>query len=437
MEICSTDLVLRCIGGNQDGKLIPVKTKKCLLGHGFDPKNAQKSTAKAAIFRGPNGAAVRTYCPKTTVNGLKSTVSWIQEGDQIRLPNLTIEIQQLGQWPSQHTNSAPSTDSSPQSSHIANSQTELPMNTEPSTQADLELEAKIEAMRQKMSQIQNEVDAIDQEDSPASNGLESTGQVSTEMSATSLIDETLAKIEASNEEDQTPEPQPKTEAPKTESVAEVLARMQATGQIGGLDPELEQEPSFEPQESTPEVFEEPKPESIAEPPAEEEGGDVQDYMNQLFQRLRGPAAGAAASAKANSSTTSKTPEKPTDVAKPGSAIEKVNVHKPVELLSADEFKPKKIAPERDSNLDAMRELANQNARNAVKLSRSKRQGATRTAQLVIAAGGILGSVVLFFLSAQIGDAFFCGGVGSALAGLVAGGRYVATNVLKKKTSDSE
>ena len=440
MEICSSDLVLRCVGGTQDGRRIPIKTKKCLLGHGFDLESQQKSTAKVAIFRGPTGTAVRTYSPDAKVNGKNTTVIWLQKGDQIQLPNLTIEVEQLGQWPNE--NPSQETESPQPHSENVESDLDTTMNQEQTDKVDLELEAKLDAMRQKMSQIQNEFEAMDQEDSgSASDYAESE---STESSATSLIEETLAKIQASNDEEQLATEVAKPAEPQNESVAEVLARMQAAGQITNVDPELiSEEQTAQPVESAVQDLEpkieqpaQPSPEPVEAPSSDEPSDDMEYYMNQLFQRLRGPAAGATAAAATtsskpkNSSATDSTQTQKQDVQKTVSSV-----HQPINLLSADEFKPKKVAPERESNIDAMRELANQNSRSAVELSRAKRHQATRMAQLVITAGGAIASCVLFFMSSALGDAFFYGGVGAALASLIAGGRYFATNIMKKKTTD--
>ena len=90
------DLVLRLSGGHRDGELIPVSTKKCFLGMEADSHGVEQNP-QCAIFRGPKGAAVRSYADAVLVNGVASTVHWLKEGDRIAFPNsMTVEVAQLG-----------------------------------------------------------------------------------------------------------------------------------------------------------------------------------------------------------------------------------------------------------------------------------------------------------------------------------------------------
>jgi hypothetical protein len=90
------DLVLRLAGGQRDGELIPVNTQKCFLGFEETSDHAVEQP-QCAIFRGPNGAAVRSYGSNVSVNGVASTVHWLKEGDRIEFPNsMTVEVAQLG-----------------------------------------------------------------------------------------------------------------------------------------------------------------------------------------------------------------------------------------------------------------------------------------------------------------------------------------------------
>ncbi len=89
------DLVLRLTGGQRDGELIPVSTPKCYLG--MDESNENGEQPQCAIFRGPKGAAVKSYADDVLVNGIASTVHWLKEGDRIDFPNsISIEVTQLG-----------------------------------------------------------------------------------------------------------------------------------------------------------------------------------------------------------------------------------------------------------------------------------------------------------------------------------------------------
>jgi hypothetical protein len=97
----ASDLVLRLTNGPQDGEFIQVNTQKCYLG----TTNKQTSKPTCAIFRGPDGVAVRTYSDDVRVNGEAVSVHWLKEGDRIELPNsISAEVTQLGQF---GTDSAP------------------------------------------------------------------------------------------------------------------------------------------------------------------------------------------------------------------------------------------------------------------------------------------------------------------------------------------
>ena len=166
---------------------------------------------------------------------------------------------------------------------------------------------------------------------------------------------------------------------ESESVAAVLARMQAKGTLpetsfGDSEEANELQSPFS---ATPE----PAPSYEPEQPATAQGGSedndssVQDYMNQLLGRLGNgpsetPAGGTAGSSPA---TGTSAPQ-----AKPGA--------EPVKLLSPDEYKPSRQAPEKSANLDAMRELANMQAEAALNYSdNTKRQKA-----IILTSGSLTG-----------------------------------------------
>ena len=86
------NLILRIAGGQRDGESISVKTSKCFLSSDDGDEQIQ-----CAIFRGPNGAAVRSYGDNLSVNGVAATVHWLKEGDQIKFADsMTFEVAQLG-----------------------------------------------------------------------------------------------------------------------------------------------------------------------------------------------------------------------------------------------------------------------------------------------------------------------------------------------------
>ena len=89
-----TDLVLCLNGGKRDGELIPVSTTKCFLAM---DEQAGTNDTQFAIFRGPHGAAAKSYSNDIQVNGTPLTVHWLKEGDRIEFPNsIVVEVTQLG-----------------------------------------------------------------------------------------------------------------------------------------------------------------------------------------------------------------------------------------------------------------------------------------------------------------------------------------------------
>ena len=92
----STDLVLQLSGGDRNGQLLPVSTAKCLLSSLIADK-AEAETYRCAIFRGEKGVAFRSYSELVLVNGTKTSVQWLKEGDTIQLtPELNVVVKQLG-----------------------------------------------------------------------------------------------------------------------------------------------------------------------------------------------------------------------------------------------------------------------------------------------------------------------------------------------------
>ncbi len=92
----STDLVLQLAGGNRNGQLLPVSTAKCLLSSLIADK-AEAEKYRCAIFRGEKGVAFRSYSELVLVNGNKTSVQWLKEGDTIQLtPEMKVIVKHLG-----------------------------------------------------------------------------------------------------------------------------------------------------------------------------------------------------------------------------------------------------------------------------------------------------------------------------------------------------
>ena len=175
------------------------------------------------------------------------------------------------------------------------------------------------------------------------------------------------------------------------SVAAVLARMQMNPQLESVEVEPEAPQSFQ-ESSIAEADVAPlQPQEEPTPESEQGSADVQSYMNSLLQRLNG-SEGSAASAG--------TQEKAFDA-----LAEPEMPAVPSEPLSADEFIPKHMAPEVNSNMSAMRELANMATKNALVNSEYKKSRTTRTWLLTSAISGLLGATFFWLLSHSAADPF--------------------------------
>ena len=187
------------------------------------------------------------------------------------------------------------------------------------------------------------------------------------------------------------------ERKENESVADLLARMKEDGKWDGvLGGDDDSEEPAEPVQSTPEP--EPTPttldssdDSSAES-ADGEEGDVEDYMSQLLSRMRGeePAAAATPVKKAEKKTKKKGVKK---------EVETPKFEAPADPLKAEDFKPKQKATKLKS-LDAMRELANSNARTNVKVSETQNRKAKAYLSAGVGLGAVLMSLFYFLFTSQ-------------------------------------
>jgi hypothetical protein len=163
---------------------------------------------------------------------------------------------------------------------------------------------------------------------------------------------------------------------------------------------------FNEQNETP-VAPEPAPRPIEAPTARSNHEDesVDDYMSKLFNRLRGTEPERTAPPKPAPAATEQT-DAPV-IQNEQTAV----VSEPP--LKADEFLPKKQAPERNANMNVLRQLANESTRMAVtqfEVTQQKSMSSTRIACF----GGATGFALVFFaLSKQLGDLTSLAGLGSA------------------------
>jgi hypothetical protein len=149
---------------------------------------------------------------------------------------------------------------------------------------------------------------------------------------------------------------------------------------------------------------------------------VQDYMNQLFDRLRGQTAQAPQPVVNRPAQVKKLPE--SEVA--------TEVKPLVKVLDPSEYVPKRVAPERNANIDAMRALANDSIRSALHISNQQRRRAMGLFQIGSAIGGAVLGAGLFALSGEIGDWYFYGGSLSMIVGGISAYRFFITNFFGSK-----
>ncbi len=136
-----------------------------------------------------------------------------------------------------------------------------------------------------------------------------------------------------------------------------------------------------------------------------EDESVDDYMSKLFNRLRGTEPERHTPAKV-----AVAPVEHPEIAATPSEQPEATLEAP---LKADEFLPKKQAPERQANMNVLRQLANESTRMAVtqfEVTQQKSMSSTRIACFGAATGFAL---VFFALSKHMGDLTSIAGMGSA------------------------
>ncbi len=208
------------------------------------------------------------------------------------------------------------------------------------------------------------------------------------------------------------------------SVAAVLARMQSSGKLNDYsipseEPSetLEQpsqpvvepsQPSVEPTQTAPAT-----PEKVGEG-----GGDIKDYMNQLFQRLRGSDAPASALPEST--------EEPAPIQADESVFSMEIPKKEVErILTSTEYVPQQQAPEEKSHMDAMRQLANEQKHAAVQICSSKKSQVEQAINQCVGLSSFVASAVLGWMANSTSDPLAIASFGCGVASLIAGYRYVA------------
>ncbi len=213
------------------------------------------------------------------------------------------------------------------------------------------------------------------------------------------------------------------DAQQNESVAEVLARMQQAGKLSeplpfDLEGQTDSAAEETPADAQPPAEMAPQPLATSQPfassdapaPAGEASADstesVQDYMSELFQRLRGDEPATVAAPPAAASVT-----RPAPAPRPDTENETVDV---TSVLKACEYRPSQAAPEKTTTLDALRQVANYSVKSAIQKSNKQKNHQAGLIYGGSAAASLAISIVLFLMSSRAFDLCFMFGILSAI-----------------------
>jgi len=164
-------------------------------------------------------------------------------------------------------------------------------------------------------------------------------------------------------------------------------------------------------------------------------GDVDDYMKQLFTRLRGgdkpvPAQPAKQQPVASSSASS------TPVQSAPAPVMMEKLPEPVEPLKDGEFIPIAKAPGRHVNISALRDLANQATNSAIQVFAVSQKKSHSLTNLTGVVGGIAGAIVFGILAAKLGTMFYMMSVVCICVSIFTGYTLFVTNNKKGQPSGS-
>ena len=91
------DLVLRFVGGKNDGESVSISTTCCTLEVTRQSADNEPVQDQCQIYRGPAGVAVQSHGEEVLINGEAKSVHWLKQGDRIQVSNSqAVEVVQLG-----------------------------------------------------------------------------------------------------------------------------------------------------------------------------------------------------------------------------------------------------------------------------------------------------------------------------------------------------
>lgn len=271
-------------------------------------------------------------------------------------------------------------------------------------------------------------------------GLDTSGlgEIKKELAQAPVAEELASVNSPSGQtEDPAPEPQPA----QTESVADVLARMQSVGSLEDFKTEDNESDSAAIAEPTaPPITVSPQPEKPAEAhtktpsTSDDDDGSVEDYMSQLLNRMRGdsePTTGKVIAEKQDQAVQKIASEKSAEATRSGQPVKKVAI----ETLTPEEFVPKQKAF-RMQSLDSLREIANSSAREAFRDSVARERTVSSQTKLKIALISLAFAVLFFGMSYMMQEQVNFWGVVCGLGFLVFGILTARTYLNERKLDES-
>jgi len=430
---------------------VEINQEKCLLGSGeladvhIPEPNIKEIHCE--FVRNPVGIYVRQFGDEILINGLSLTEAWVFPGDKIQIANFDIEILEVGQFVlGAVTNVKKDLPAKSNQQQVA-----VAVNSSKSGFADRDHGPGIDGDQAADSQGFPGRDGLPPDginpdtDSGKPVGGQFDGANRCDQRADSKrvalnadperavrlldeIDKAVNEVTAQLQPSEgSPEAEPKPKNKRFESVADVVSRMQKSGKldsvaVGAEAADNSPSPDAEAQEPEADV------DACEEGEAPAKGGDesVQDYMNQLMQRLR---------------TSGEEDKKQADDSMDGhvgmdaetAQDEEEEDLTPENPLRPSEFVPNQVAPEKTTTLDALRQVANQAAYSAIKHSARERITETNSVYLGAATVCLFISTVLFMFSTSVFDIpfilamfFAVGCVGWSL-------RYLSVNLVPGKS----
>jgi len=192
--------------------------------------------------------------------------------------------------------------------------------------------------------------------------------------------------------------EPRFETPAESSpvdLSEVFRRVGAAVDLEEDEAPAEEASSTQTVEST-----SPSQPAAEDKPEHAEEESIDDYMNRLMQRIRSATGGAQTSQTYVPQRSTREQQKPVEPTAAAPVVEKA----PRRLMDPSELTPRTVAPEKQIDFSALRELANLSAQSAI--SRHAREVLVRTmhSKLIVALVGVAAGVALLWMWKNLGTA---------------------------------